>query len=295
MDLAQRLGRQELVVVTGKGGVGKTTLSLALGSLLAEHGRRVVVLETDPRESLHQLADTAPSGGEIVRAGPRLWIQNVQPRSVLEELVHERVRIAALARRIVASPIFENFAAGAPGLKELAVLVHARRLASGRRRRGDVVVLDAPATGHGVSLLAAPQLVTEVIAQGPVGEMAQELAALIADAERCAVVIVTLAEEMAVQEAIELIALLRQRVARRADLVAVNGLYPPLPDPPPAAPPGAAGAMELWAARRAANERELARLGAAWKGTRVELPLVPIERGPALVAALRSLLAGKSA
>ena len=254
-----------------------------------------MVLEADPRESLHQLLDTAPSGGEIVRAAPRLCIQNLQPRSVLEELVHERVRIAALARRIVASHVFENFAAGAPGLKELAVLVHARRLVRGRRRRWDVVILDAPATGHGVSLLAAPQLVTDVISRGPVGEMARELAALIANPERCAVVIVTLAEEMAVQEAIELIALLQQRVARRPDLVAVNALYPPFPDPPPPAPGGAAAGVRLWAARRAANERELERLAAAWTGRRVELPLLPIAPGPPLVAALQSLLAGNGA
>lgn len=293
MNLIQHLARRELVVVTGKGGVGKSTLSVTIGSLLAARGRRALVLETDPRESLHQLLDVHPSDGAIVPAGPRLRIQNLKTRAVHEAMVRERVKVAALAKRIVANPVFQHFTAGAPGLNELAVLAHARRLVQGgRSRKADVVVLDAPATGHGVSMLTAPQLVSEVIPRGPVGDLARELAQVVADPDRCAVVIVTLAEEMAVQEAVELVLLLDERLDRRPEVVVVNALYPPLPRPRPLPPPGGAELLGVWVAHREANEREIARLVAAWPGPRIELPLLPIERGPHLVAELGRLLAG---
>jgi anion-transporting ArsA/GET3 family ATPase len=287
VSLAGRLRRHQLVVVTGKGGVGKTTICAALGRLLAAD-RRTLLLEVDPRENLHDMLGVEPSGGEVVRAGPRLLLQNVRPTSVIEELVRERLKVRALARRVLASPIFQHFIQGGPGLKELAVLLHALRLVRGETRDDvDVVVLDAPATGHGVSLLAAPGLVSAAIPHGPVGAAARDLAAFVADPDRCSIVIVTSAEEMPVQEALELIALARERL-HPPEAVVVNGLYPPLPAGRTSGPDPVS---RLWADRRATNERELARLAATWRGPTVELPLVPHGRGPELVAALEALLA----
>lgn len=271
------LARHELVVVTGKGGVGKTVVAAALGAGLAARGRRAVVLEVDPRESLHQVFGASPSGGAIVEVGERLAFQNLRPRQVLDDLVRARLPLGILARRTLRSPIYEHVAEGAPGLKELAVLLHARELGAAR----GVVVLDAPATGHALSLLAAPGLVSEVVEKGPFGALAAELAAWIADPERCALVAVTAAEEMPAQETLELLAALRRELGRDADLLVVNGLYPPLPPPP-----GAARVPALWRERRGLNERELERLAAAWRGPRAELPLLPRERGPDLLAEL---------
>ncbi len=291
MTLADRLRRQQLLVVTGKGGVGKTTVSAALGRLLASRGRRVLLLEVDPRENLHHLLDVPPSGGEIVEAGARLRLQNVRPIAVVEELVRQRLKVELLVRRVLRSPVFQHFVEAGPGFKELAVLIHALRLAGGDERAGgELVVLDAPATGHGVSLLAAPSLVAEAIPHGPVGHLAQQLAALVSDPERCGIVIVTSAEEMPVQEALELIALLGGRLRRRPEAVIVNGLYPPV-NGAAAAPAGAeAEALGLWIERRRTNERELARLAEAWTGPRIELPLLGLERGPDVVAGLERQL-----
>lgn len=287
MSLVSRLRRHQLVVVTGKGGVGKTTVCAALGRLLAAD-RRTLLLEVDPRENLHHMLGVEPSGGDVVSAGPRLLLQNVRPAGVVEELVRERLKVRVLVRRVLASPVFQHFVQGAPGLKETAVLLHALRLVRGETRDDvDVVVLDAPATGHGVSLLAAPGLVAEAIPHGPIGALASDLARFVADPERCSIVLVTAAEEMPVQETLELITLSRERL-HAPEAVVVNGLYPPLPAGQASAP---AGAWRLWADRRATNERELARLAAAWPGPTVELPLVPHEPGPELVAALEALLA----
>jgi anion-transporting ArsA/GET3 family ATPase len=284
--LLERVARRRLVVVTGKGGVGKTIVSVMLGRLLADAGLRALVVEVDPRENAHQMLGIAPSGGEIVNAGGRLSLQSLKPRDVLDRLVREQVRIEMLARRVLASPVYQHFAEGAPGLKELAVFGHA--LDAANRGRADVVILDAPATGHGLALLRAPIVVSEVIEHGPIGKMARELATFAADRERCSVVVVTTAEEMPVQESLELLAALETDLGRTPDGILVNALYPELTAADQAGAAAADPLLELWRARRAVNELELANLHdrVAEGVPIVTLPFVATQRGPALVATL---------
>ncbi|HKI02579.1 MAG TPA: ArsA family ATPase [Thermoanaerobaculia bacterium] len=294
MDVIEQLSRRQLLVVTGKGGVGKTVVSATLGRALAAAGRRTLVVEVDPRENLHQMLGTPPSGGAIVPAEPRLWAQNLKPRQVLDQVVREQLRLELLTRRVLDSPIYQQFSTGAPGLKELAILGHALRLLRGLGEPGtpelDTVILDAPATGHGVTLLASPSLVTDVIKSGPFARMAGELAELIADPERCGIVVVTQAEEMPVEEALELRTALRKRVNRDPELLVVNGLYPPAP-PAPGTGEKDNELVSLWRRRRLLNERELARIAEAWPGPRAELPQLALDRGPALLATLGRCLA----
>ena len=281
------LTRRSLLVVTGKGGVGKTLVAALLGRHLASRGRRTLLLEVDPRANLHELAGTPPSAGDLVRVSPTLFLQNLQPAFVMEQVVRDHLRVDALVRRVTKSAIYKHFIDAAPGLKEMAILGHAWRLLHGMGPESahgiEVVVLDAPATGHGLALLTAPFVVAEVIDQGPFAEMAGQLATFMGDDQQVAVVTVTLAEEMPVQEALELRDGLVERLRRPPALLVINGLYPELPrgrtrrgDP----------TTELWARRWAMNERELRRLDARWEGPRLRLPLVPVHRGPQLVDAL---------
>jgi len=299
-NLLDVLARRQLLVVTGKGGVGKTAVSAVLGRAFAARGRRVLVVEVDPRENLHQMLGVPPTGGQILPAGPRLWVQNLKPRQVLDAIVRERMKIDLLANRVLASPIYHHFADGAPGLTELAILGHALRLVRGIEKKApeiDMVVLDAPATGHGVRLLASPLLVSDVIRNGPFAEMAGELAALIADPERCGIVAVTLPEEMPVQEVLEMREALRGQVGKDPEALVINGLYPPAPEAPamPSAPAsalemGSSELVSLWRRRRLLNERELAHLRDTWPGPRLELPQLGMSRGPELTAVLQRCL-----
>ncbi len=283
---------RQLIVVTGKGGVGKTSVAAVLGSALATAGRRTLVAEVDPRENLHRMLGIPPSGGEILRAGSRLWVQNLSPQRVIDDLVREQLKFDLISRRVLESPIYQHFTAGAPGLKEMAVLGHALRVLRGEAGRDapeiETVILDAPATGHGVALLAAPHLVSEAVRSGPIHRMSTEVAELIADPARSAIVAVTLAEEMPVQEVVELAETLRTRVGREPELLVANGLFPPLPAGEKKKPddPSADLAGHLWRHRRANQERELIRLETLWPGARIDLPQLPLSGGPDLVAAL---------
>lgn len=299
MDVEQHmaeLARRGFLVVTGKGGVGKSAVAATLGRLMARESGpavRTLVIEVDPRENLHQLLGTPPSGGEILDAGGGLFLQHLKPRSVVDRVIEERVRLGAVVRKVQGSSVYQHFVDGCPGLKEMAVLEHARRLLG--ERRFDAVILDAPATGHGVSLLRAPLVVAEAVGEGPFGRLAAEIAEVVAEPERCGVVVVTQAEEMPVQEAVELSAVLDEHLKREPDLLVVNALYPPAPsaeevaglageDRPPAA------LVDLWRRRRAVNRRELERLVKVWPGPMVGLPLLPLPRGPELVSALAGCL-----
>ncbi len=286
MSVLRRLEALQLVVVTGKGGVGKSVVTAALGRLLAARGRKVLLFEVDPRENLHQLLDTPPSGGEIINASPRLYLQHIEPRELIDDLVREKLKVKLLVNRVLASPVHRHFTEGAPGLKESAVFGRALRMIEGHGppalRRPDVVILDAPATGHGVSWLTAPQLVADVVRSGPIGHMAELISTFLRDHARCGVVVVTTAEEMPVEESLELIEALETRFGREPEVVVANALYPAADEDGESDDP----ATRLWRDRRAINVAELERLDASWAGPLAEIPLLPMDPGPALVGAV---------
>ncbi len=297
-EAIERLAKRKLIVVTGKGGVGKSAVTAALGRVLASMGRRTLVLEVDPRENLHQLLDVAPSGGEISPVDDHLWLQNLKPIQVVDWVVRRQVKIEMLVQRVLKSPVYHRFVEGAPGLREIAILGHALRLVRGDAKEAptvDTIILDAPATGHGIYLLTAARLYAEAIGEGPFSELAGEIADFSSDPEATSVVMVTSAEEMPVQEALEMREDLEQKFNRGPDLLVVNSIYPPLPEEASGTPDDSltgerARLVDLWRQRRAVNERELARIRREWHGPAIQLPLLPVARASVLIEQLAPLL-----
>jgi len=222
---------RKLVVVTGKGGVGKTTIAAALGLLAARRGLRTIVVEVGDHSRLAELfgaRDRRP--GEEIPLAQGLSGLTVDPDRALLEWVQELGgRIPG--RVLTSSGTFQYFAAAAPGAKELFGMVKVWELTQGRRwqRRAtgyDLVVLDAPATGHALGMLRSPQTFGAIARVGPVASQAHKVRDLLADPDRSSYVAVAMGTEMAVTETIELQEGLSAQIGRDLDAVVVNGLLP---------------------------------------------------------------------
>jgi anion-transporting ArsA/GET3 family ATPase len=224
-----RLLERRLVVVSGKGGVGKSVVAAALARAARERGKRVLLVEVDaPTEAAGYLG--VVSRGAEVAVEPGLSVLNLRPRAVMDEYVRHVVRIEALARRILASELYRRFFAAAPGLPELMVLGKVMVLVEARERWSrrflhDLVVLDAPATGHGLAFLKVPLAAAQAVPVGPVGGNARRILAMLRDAKRTALVLVAVPEEMAVVEALEFQSLAAEELGLAPEAVVLNACH----------------------------------------------------------------------
>jgi anion-transporting ArsA/GET3 family ATPase len=222
--------QRELVVVTGKGGVGKTTIATALGLLARDRGLRTIIVEVGEQARVPQLfrpEDERATGTEV-ELSDRLWSLSIDPdRALLEWLQALGGRVSG--KVLASSSTFQYFAAAAPGAKELVSMVKIWELTRERRQRGrryDLVVLDAPATGHALGLLGSPRTFGAVARVGPVARQTERLSGLLEDRARTGYLAVAHPTEMAVTETLELQTSLRQRLGRELDGVIVNGILP---------------------------------------------------------------------
>ncbi|HEX4188870.1 MAG TPA: ArsA family ATPase [Solirubrobacteraceae bacterium] len=222
---------RELLFITGKGGVGKTTLSAALGLVAAERGLRTIVVELGDQARLPAMFGvTAPQTGAETMLGRGLWSISIDPdQALLEWLQQLGGRVSG--RVLASSSTFQYFAAAAPGAKELISMVKIWELTQGRRwqrRAGgyDLVVIDAPATGHALGLLHSPQTFGAIARVGPIAGQSQRVRELLQDPARSGYVAVALPTDMAVTETIELEEGLQSRIGRTLDAVLLNGVLP---------------------------------------------------------------------
>ena len=206
---------KRLVFVTGKGGVGKSTVALALGLRAAAAGKRTIVCEVSSQEHASRVFNRAEVGFHEVQMEENLWSISIDPDESMREYVLLQLKVRAMRDVLFRSRIFTYLAAATPGLKELVTIGKIWELAQPDRkvkqgREYDLVVVDAPATGHGIGFLQTPRTFADIARVGPIHSQAQELDRLITDHEHTGVAIVSLPEEMPVNES----AVLEQRAAR---------------------------------------------------------------------------------
>jgi anion-transporting ArsA/GET3 family ATPase len=216
------------VVVTGKGGVGKTTVAAALGLVAARRGLRTIVAEVQRRDDVSRAL-----GGEGMQEeelAPGLHHVSIDPELAMELYLADQLP-AALAEVLSASRTFSYLAAATPGMRELLTVGKVWELAQEDRRTPgaepyDLVVLDAPATGHGVAVLSAPRTFAQVARMGRIARQGRTIDAMVSDPARTGVVAVARPEEMPVNETLALQDALRDEVGLDVGLVIANGMLP---------------------------------------------------------------------
>jgi anion-transporting ArsA/GET3 family ATPase len=219
---------RRLIFVTGKGGVGKSTVATALGLLAARNGHRTIVAELASQDRAGQAFGREVGTFEEVELTENLFTISVDPQLAMEEYL--KVKIGAVGHALGQSRLFHAFAMATPGMRELLSVGKVWELSQPRRRTGgadvyDVVIVDSPASGHGVGILRTPRSFAEIARVGPIAHQAGSIAATIADPAFTAIVAVATAEEMPVNETLWL----RDALADdelRLDATIVNACYP---------------------------------------------------------------------
>jgi anion-transporting ArsA/GET3 family ATPase len=220
-----------ILLFTGKGGVGKTTVAVALGLRAAAEGKRTIVCEVASQENASRLFEHTAVGFHEVEMEENLWSISIDPDESMREYVLLQLKVRAMRDMLFRSRIFNYLAAATPGLKELVTIGKIWELAQLDRkvkkgRKYDLVIVDAPATGHGVGFLQTPRTFASIARVGPIHSQAQTLDRFITDHEHTGTAIVALPEEMPVNETAALEKDLRDEVGVAVDRVYLNGLYP---------------------------------------------------------------------
>jgi anion-transporting ArsA/GET3 family ATPase len=278
-----RLSEKRLSLVLGKGGVGKTTIAAAWALALSRRGKRVLLAQVNAKERLSQLLGVESITDQVVEVRPNLFAVNMTPDSALHEYALMVLRFEQLYKLVFENKMSKSFLRAIPGLDEWTMLgkiwFHAEEKRKDGQPKYDHLIVDCPATGHGIYFLRAPQIVIDVVPEGPLTDYAIKMRDMLEDKQKTAPIYVTLPEDMPINETIEL------RQASERDLrlakgqVVVNALHPkivegasaeafaklanvPLKDPA-LAPFLEAGQRRL--ARRALQEGYLTRLDAAFQ------------------------------
>jgi anion-transporting ArsA/GET3 family ATPase len=222
---------RRFLIVIGKGGVGKTTVSAAIAMEAARRGKRVLVAMCHTKERLSELYNVAPIDDKVRTVLPNIDAVNMSPETALTEYGVIVLKSKTLANTIFGNRFVAAFLKGVPGLDAWTMLgkayYHATTVENGRPEY-DMVILDAPATGHGLDMLRVPKVLMDVAPPGLLRREAEKAWSLFQDAERSGVVLVSLAEEMPANETIELYAAVTSELKLPVARLVLNAVLPPL-------------------------------------------------------------------
>jgi anion-transporting ArsA/GET3 family ATPase len=222
LDLLDR----RLLFVTGKGGVGKTTIAAALALLASQQGKRTLVCEVDAKGNLADFFETGPTEFDEREISPGLWAMSMDTEESLKEYLGIQLKLPLLARIGPLARTFDFVANAAPGVKE--ILTVGKLCWEVKEDTYDLVVVDASASGHVVGQLGAPQAINELVHVGLVRDQTVWMIDILGDPARTGVVIVAAPEEMPVSETLELADRLGEETVVDLAAVVVNRVLPEL-------------------------------------------------------------------
>src|SRR3954453_8014810 len=284
MDVAGFCPETRLLIVAGKGGVGKTTVSAALARMAAQAGLTTLIIEGEGKSGIGAAFDPpdpltyeevvlAPGGGPDGASDVRA--RTLTPDDALLEYLEDH-GMRRVSKRLANSGALDVVSTAVPGIKDILVLGKVKQLE--RANAADLIILDAPAAGHAVTFLMSARGLLDAVTVGPIRAQATDVLELLSDPSRCQVLLVTLPEETPVNEVVETAFKLEDRVGVSLAPVVVNGMYPAIDglDADPATAAAGAGleldpaevrslrdAAAFRAQRQELQAREVARLDSA--------------------------------
>jgi len=221
---------RRLAIVTGKGGTGKTTVVAALARAAADRGRRVLVTEVGRDAHVPRLLDPAATepGYEEREIVPGISVMRIEPFAALTEYLGLQIGMPGLVARVLQNRGFRQLMGASPGWRDLITLGkvwHLEQMVRDGRPKYDLIIVDAPATGHGMTFLDVPRVVAAAVRAGPLRQHTLQVEALIADPERTLLIPVALAEELPARETTALVRRVRNELSIHVDRVIVNAVH----------------------------------------------------------------------
>ncbi len=226
MSSAPDLLDLKLVFVTGKGGVGKTTVAAGLAQLAAEQGKRVLVCETDAKGDVTALFEASPTDFTPREIAPGIWSMSMDTEASLREYLKLHLRIPVVGRIGPLAKAFDFVATAAPGVRE--ILTVGKFAWEVKEQHYDLVVVDAPASGHIVGQLAAPQAINDLVKVGLIRSQTDWMLEILSDERQTGLLAVCTPEEMPVSETLELVTRVREETTVHLSAVVVNRVLPEL-------------------------------------------------------------------
>jgi anion-transporting ArsA/GET3 family ATPase len=225
MELAEWCSSSRVIIVAGKGGVGKTTTAAALAVAAARAGRKVLLVELEGKSGLGSMFGVESLSGEV-EVYPGVTVLPLAADEALIEYL-ENHGLGRMSKRLVGTGALDIVATAVPGMKDILVLGKVKALQ--RARAADVIVVDGPAAGHAVTFLLSPKGLLDAVRVGPVLTQAIEVSEMLADPDRAQVMLVTLPEETPVNETAETAETFVDRIGLTLGPLVVNGVYPDRP------------------------------------------------------------------
>jgi anion-transporting ArsA/GET3 family ATPase len=263
VDPEQFFAASRLVIVAGKGGVGKTTVSATLARAAALAGLSTLVVEVEGKSGLPGMFGQGELGYDEVVLSPGggpdgagdVRARTLTADTALLEYLQDH-GLSRISKRLVSTGALDVVATAAPGIKDILLLGKVKQLE--RTGQADLIVLDAPAAGHAITFLQSARSLLDTVSVGPINAQARDVLDLLEDHDRCQVVLVTIPEETPVNEAVETAFSLEDRVGIGLGPVVVNGVYPPVDGLSTDPADVVAAAEEAGVALRAGEAEELA-------------------------------------
>jgi len=275
MEVAEFFSTSHVVIVAGKGGVGKTTVTAALAVAAARAGLSVLIVEVEGKSGLAAMYGAPPLEYDEAELQPGIRARFLTPDAALVEYLQTH-GMKRISKRLVASGALDVVSTAIPGMKDILVLGKVKGLEEGRD--ADLIIVDAPAAGHAITFLLSARGLLDAVRVGPVRKQASDVVDLLSDPARCQIMLVTIPEETPVSEAIETAFAIEDRAGVALGPIVVNGCYTPLPVGVVAAPDAIqadADAMDRFVSDREATD--LAR-AAAFRAERNDIQSEQIAR-----------------